>query len=65
MAEARDVRDHLIALGYRVETVPGEVCLWDEAALTAFAEPFAGDLLGAIHPAPPRILDGLPDLPGV
>ena len=62
MAEARDVRDHLIALGYRVETVPRGVCLWDEAALAAFAEPFAGDLLGAIHPAPPRVLGGVEDV---
>lgn len=56
MAEARDVRAYLTKQGYRVETVPREVCLWDEAALSAFAEPLADDLLGAIHPAPPRIL---------
>ena len=59
MAEARDVRAHLIEQGYRVETVPREVCLWDEAALSAFAGPLAEDLLGAIHPAPPRILGGV------
>ena len=56
MAEARDVRDHLASRGWRVETVPGELCLWDEAALGAWAAPLAGDLAGVIHPAPPRIL---------
>ena len=56
MAEARDARAHLESLGWQVLTVPEAVCLWDEAALTAFAEPLAGDLAGVIHPAPEPIL---------
>ena len=56
MAEARQVRDHLCGLGYRVVTVPTDICLWDEAALSAWAAPHAGDLAGVIHPAPERIL---------
>lgn len=56
MAEARDVRAHLLSLGYRVETVPREIRLWDESALSAFAEPLQESLAGVIHPAPPRIL---------
>ena len=39
MAEARQVRDHLCGLGYRVATVPTDICLWDEAALSAWAAP--------------------------
>ena len=56
MAEARDARAHLLSLGWRVETVPRTVCLWDEAALRAFAEPMRDDIAGVIHPSPPRIL---------
>lgn len=56
MAEARDARAHLESLGWRVATVPEAICLWDEAALAAFAEPLAADLAGVIHPAPRPIL---------
>ena len=56
MAEAWEVRDHLRALGWRVEAVPASVCLWDEAALSAWAEPLADRLAGVIHPAPEPIL---------
>ena len=59
MAEARDIREHLKSLGYRVETVPQEVCLWDEEALSSFAQPFAGEIAGVIHPAPERILTSI------
>ena len=59
LAEARDIRSHLTALGYSVMTVPREICLWDEAALSAWAEFCAGDLAGVIHPAPERILGGV------
>ncbi|MBR4442933.1 MAG: SDR family oxidoreductase [Clostridia bacterium] len=52
MAEAAAARAYLQAQGYRVETVPREVCLWDEDALLAWADPLKGDLLGVIHPAP-------------
>lgn len=56
MAEAREVREYLASQGYCVETVPQDITLWDEAALSAWAQPFQSDLAGAIHPAPPRIL---------
>ena len=56
MAEAWEVRDHLRALGWRVEAVPASVCLWDEAALSAWAAPFANEIAGVIHPAPEPIL---------
>ena len=56
MAEARQVRDHLCGLGWNAVTVPTDICLWDEAALSAWAAPHAGDLAGVIHPAPERIL---------
>ncbi len=56
MAEARDARSYLSSLDYEVVTVPGEVCLWDEQALGAFAAPYASSLCGVVHPAPERIL---------
>ena len=56
MAEARQVRDGLIGRGWRVETVPKSVCLWDEAALSNWAEPFADAIAAVIHPAPEPIL---------
>ena len=52
MAEAREVRDHLRALGWQVEAVPTSVCLWDEAALSAWATPLEDRLAGVVHPAP-------------
>lgn len=62
MAEARAVRAHLQALGHRVETVPASVCLWDEAALRAFAQPLKDRLAGVIHPAPERIPGGIEEV---
>ncbi len=55
MAEAREARSYLEAEGFRVVTIPEEICLWDEAALRSFAEPFFPTLTGVIHPAPERI----------
>lgn len=55
MAEAASARDDLRARGYEVAVVPADVCLWDEAALRAWAAPLAGGLLGVIHPAPEMI----------
>ena len=55
MAEAREARDYLEEKGYQVITVPGEIRLWDEEALRAFAAPWAASLVGAVHPAPERI----------
>lgn len=60
--EAQEVTSYLSEQGYDVRPVPAEVCLWDEAALTAFAEPFKGDLVGVIHPAPPKILGGIEEV---
>ena len=62
MAEARAARAHLQSLGYRVETVPPSVCLWDEAAVRAFAEPLAERIFGVIHPAPGRIPGAVADV---
>ncbi len=59
MAEARLAGEYLAGQGWRVETVPKDICLWDEAALSAWAEPLAGEIAGVIHPAPPRILGGV------
>lgn len=56
MAEAAEAAAFLAEQGYRVVTVPGEVCLWDEDALRAFAAPYVSSLLGVVHPAPERIL---------
>ncbi len=59
MAEAREAQSALKDLGYQVITVPEELCLWDENALRAFAEPYADSLLGVVHPAPDRILGSI------
>jgi len=56
MAEAADAAAFLASRECQVVTVPGEVCLWDEDALRAFAAPYAASLLGVVHPAPERIL---------
>ena len=56
MAEARDARDYLAGLDWRVVTVPRGIRLWDEAALAAWAAPLAQDIAGVIHPAPEPIL---------
>lgn len=63
MAEARLAGEYLAGQGWRVETVPKDICLWDEAALSAWAEPLAGEIAGVIHPAPPRILGGVEAVP--
>ncbi len=55
MAEAREARDALRSAGWQVEVVPREICLWDEQALRAYAEPMAASLAAVIHPAPERI----------
>ncbi len=59
MAEARLAGAYLAGQGWRVETVPEDICLWNEATLRAWAEPLAGEIAGVIHPAPPRILGGV------
>ena len=51
--EARDAADYLSARGWNVVTVPGDVPLCDEEALTGFAARYAPELCGVIHPAPP------------
>ena len=60
--EAQEVTSYLTELGYDVRPVPQDVCLWDEAALSAFAEPFKEDLVGVIHPAPPKIMGGIEEV---
>ena len=62
MAEARDAQGFLRDAGYRVETVPESVCLWDEDALTAYARLLDSSLCGVIHPAPERILGSVEDV---
>lgn len=56
MEEAREAQAHLEALGYKIVTVPEEICLWDEDALRTFAAPWAASLHGVVHLAPERIL---------
>ena len=50
MAEARLAGEYLAGQGWRVETVPKDICLWDEAALSAWAEPLAGEIAGVSVP---------------
>lgn len=57
--DAQSARLYLQEKGYRVECVPETVCLWDEQALKAWAEPFAENLLAVLHPAPPAIAGGI------
>lgn len=52
-------RAHLEGLGYQVECVPEDVCLWEEAALGEWAAPFAQALTAVIHPAPPVLPGGI------
>ena len=59
LAEAQQVRDALIERGWRVETIPRTICLWDEAGLSAWAAPFSGEIAGVIHPAPTPILGAI------
>ncbi len=51
--EARDALAYFESLDFSAESVPEEICLWDEAALGAFAARRADDLAAVIHPAPP------------
>ena len=57
--EARDAAAYLAEQGYEVRSVPQDVPLWDEAALSAFALPLRDTLAGVIHPAPPLFLSSL------
>lgn len=57
--DALSCKAHLEGLGYQVECVPENVCLWHEEELTAFAAPLEEGLLGVIHPAPPAIKGGI------
>lgn len=56
---AKCAAEYLAQQGYDVQLVPEDVCLWDEAALAAFAQPLADTLHGVIHPAPPKVLGGI------
>ena len=60
--EARDAQEYLAQIGYEVVAVPETVRLYDEEALSAFAEPYRDRLCGVIHPAPARILGGIDDV---
>jgi len=56
--EARDALAYFDGLGYLAQSVPDDVCLWDEAALGAFAARHAENLVAVIHPAPPLVMCG-------
>lgn len=56
--EARDALSYFAAQGWNALAVPENVCLWDEAALYAFAKEHAENLAAVIHPAPPLISCG-------
>ncbi len=56
--EARDAFDYLNNAGYDAIAVPEDVCLWDEAALGAFAAAHSDGLAAVIHPAPPLLTGG-------
>ncbi len=60
--QARCAAEYLAQQGYDVQTVPQDVCLWDEDALTAFARPLKERLVGVIHPAPPARQGGIGSL---
>lgn len=57
--EASEIIRSLTEAGYDVRIVPETIDLWDEAALTEFAAPLADDLVGVIHPAPPKRLGAI------
>ncbi|MBQ8313465.1 MAG: SDR family oxidoreductase [Clostridia bacterium] len=59
---AKCAAEYLAAQGWDVQLVPENVCLWDEAALTAFAQGVAETLHAVIHPAPEKILGGIDQL---
>ena len=48
---AQEAAEYLKMQGYAVQIVPEDIPLWDEAALSAWAEPFRDALIGVIHPA--------------
>lgn len=56
---ARLAADSLAREGYDVHIPPESLCLWDEDALAAFAQPLKDALVGVIHPAPPKALGGI------
>ena len=56
--EARDALAYFSDLGWEALSVPEDVPLWDEAALSAFAAAHAARLAAVIHPAPPLIMCG-------
>lgn len=60
--QARCAADYLAAQGWDVQPVPETVCLWDEEALAAFAQPLQDTLHAVIHPAPPMRLGGIEEL---
>ena len=57
--EAREAESYLSGLGYSVRSVPPDLPLWDEEALSAFAASLDDSLCGVIHPAPPLFLSPL------
>ncbi|MBE5803963.1 MAG: SDR family oxidoreductase [Clostridiales bacterium] len=61
---AKCAAEYLARQGYDVQIVPETICLWDEAALAAFAQPLAETLHGVIHPAPEKILGGIEQFSG-
>lgn len=61
-AEAKEAYAYLTDLGYDVVSVPEDICLCDEEALNAFAEPIKDTLVGVIHPAPPAVQKSIMDI---
>ena len=60
--EARDILAFLNENGYEAVAVPEDVRLWDEAALSAFAETQREGLTAVIHPAPPLFQKSLEEI---
>ncbi len=60
--EAREAKTYLETVGYQVVEVPRTFKLWDEEALSAFAQPYAETLIGVIHPAPLMRMGGILEL---
>ncbi len=56
--EARDALAYFDEQGWEALAVPEDVRLWDEAALSAFAQAHAQRLAAVIHPAPPLLSCG-------
>ena len=57
--EAKEAVVYLETLGYKVLSVPEEIRLWDEEALSDWAADYREDLVGVIHPAPPMRTGGI------